>query len=340
MTFYQETTSTSDSYQILHEEEAGAFGHVSVCQDVATGAVVAVKYLKKGPSSINDLVLSEVIAHRNLYHPNIMLLRKVILTETALGIVVEHAAGGNLQDYVRDNSPLQEVDARSIFQQIVVALLFLEAKAVGNHGLKIENIMLDKSTPPKVKMTDVGYFKCTEDHLPKSRVGSFGFVAPEVLLNKKDVNQKKADCWSVGIILYQLLYGEHPFEKPSDQEEGSVKRTLDRIVKVQYRLPSHASSTSPEALDLLQHILVEDPAKRYSLQDMQAHPWFQKGLPTSLMRINEECLAMPEPDYYVSQPLDEMVTVIKHAMQPLDDDSFDDGFAADDYDDIDDLMDA
>ncbi len=41
---------------------------------------------------------------------------------------------------------------------------------------------------------------------------------------------------------------------------------------------------------------------------------FQKGLPTSLMRINEECLAMPEPDYYVSQPLDEMVTVIKHAM--------------------------
>lgn len=47
MTFYQETTSTSDSYQILHEEEAGAFGHVSVCQDVATGAVVAVKYLKK-----------------------------------------------------------------------------------------------------------------------------------------------------------------------------------------------------------------------------------------------------------------------------------------------------
>ena len=52
-----------------------------------------------------------------------------------------------------------------------------------------------------------------------------------MLLNKKDVNQKKADCWSVGIILYQLLYGEHPFEKPSDQEEGSVKRTLDRIVK-------------------------------------------------------------------------------------------------------------
>lgn len=61
----------------------------------------------QGPSNISDIVLQEVVQHRNLYHPNIMLFRKVILTETALGIVVEHAAGGNLQDYVRDSSPLQ-----------------------------------------------------------------------------------------------------------------------------------------------------------------------------------------------------------------------------------------
>lgn len=50
------------------------------------------------------------------------------------------------------------MDARYLFQQIVVALIYLETKGVGNHGLKIENVMLDKSTPPKVKMTDVGYW--------------------------------------------------------------------------------------------------------------------------------------------------------------------------------------
>ena len=43
--------------------------------------------------------------------------------------------------------------------------------------------------------------------------------------------------------------------------------------QVDYKLPEHASSVSPEAMDLLQHILVEDPAKRYGLQDMQKHPW-------------------------------------------------------------------
>ena len=53
-----------------------------------------------------------------------------------------------------------------------------------------------------------------------------------MLLNKKDVDQKKADAWSIGVMLYQLLLGEHPFEKPVDLEEGSVKRTLQRILKV------------------------------------------------------------------------------------------------------------
>lgn len=90
-------------------------------------------------------------------------------------------------------------------------------------------------------------------------------AAPEVLLNKKDIDKGKADCWSIGVILYQvepqlmlwdhclcntshstrqhihpanidvpvqLLFGEHPFEKPADVEEGSVKRTLHRILKV------------------------------------------------------------------------------------------------------------
>ena len=168
-------------------------------------------------------------------------------------------------------------------------------------------------------------------------------AAPEVLLNKKDIDNRKADCWSIGVILYQvepqlvvlgspvpqqhlslhtpastslqticspvqLLFGEHPFEKSADVEEGSVKRTLHRILKVvgpwhlpdltyptampltgylnslipqlpglhaqvDYKLPAHASLVSPEAMDLLQHILVEDPTKRYCLQDMQNHPW-------------------------------------------------------------------
>jgi serine/threonine protein kinase len=57
-------------------------------------------------------------------------------------------------------------------------------------------------------------------------------AAPEILLNKRDADQRKADCWSVGVMLYQLLFGEHPFEKPSDLEEGSVKRSLHRILKV------------------------------------------------------------------------------------------------------------
>ena len=68
-----------------------------------------------------------------------------------------------------------------------------------------------------------------------------------MLLNKKDVDQKKADAWSVGVMLYQLLLGEHPFEKPVDLEEGSVKRTLQRILKV--LLDRHVRYSSRQATE-------------------------------------------------------------------------------------------
>ena len=56
--------------------------------------------------------MNEVMRHRQLFHPYIMLFRKVVLTSTELGIVIEHLAGGNLENHVKRCWPLQEVDAR------------------------------------------------------------------------------------------------------------------------------------------------------------------------------------------------------------------------------------
>ncbi|CAL5220740.1 g2799 [Coccomyxa viridis] len=341
MTFYNEINSSSDAYKTLHEEEAGAFGTVQACQDTETGITIAIKYLKRGSGTISETVLQEIMAHRNLYHPNILLFKKVILNSQALGIVVEYQEGGSLDAYIRQAWPLQEPTARGLFQQIVMGLSYLEHKGVENHGIKAENMLLDKREPPNAKISSVGYYKATLDTVPKSRVGSFGFVAPEVLLNKKDIDKRKADCWSIGVILYQLLFGEHPFEKTADVEEGSVKRTLHRILKVEYKLPAHASSVSPEAMDLLQHVLVEDPTKRYCLQEMQNHPWFVRGLPASLKQVTAECMAMEQADHLVPQPRQETLDVIHHAMMSTeDDDSFQDD-AFDEYlgdEDLDELM--
>ena len=140
MTFYNEIISSSDAYKTLHEEDAGAFGSVQVCQNTETGITVAIKYLKRvrfpamkrsvpnpqielnrspahvmtvqtmtvqGSSTISETVQQEIIAHRNLYHPNILQFKRVILNSQALGIVVEYQPGGSLDAYIQENWPLQ-----------------------------------------------------------------------------------------------------------------------------------------------------------------------------------------------------------------------------------------
>ncbi len=74
--------------------------------------LMAVSMRAQGPSSVGPDVLNEVSRHRMLYHPNLMLFRKVVLTSSELGIVIEHLPGGNLENHVRRCWPLQEVDAR------------------------------------------------------------------------------------------------------------------------------------------------------------------------------------------------------------------------------------
>ena len=61
----------------------------------------------QGSGTISDTVLQEIMAHRNLYHPNILLFKKVILNSQALGIVVEYQEGGSLDAYIREAWPLQ-----------------------------------------------------------------------------------------------------------------------------------------------------------------------------------------------------------------------------------------
>ena len=70
--------------------------------------VLTVKVMSvQGSSTISETVQQEIMAHRNLYHPNILLFKRVILNSQALGIVVEYQPGGSLDAYIRENWPLQ-----------------------------------------------------------------------------------------------------------------------------------------------------------------------------------------------------------------------------------------
>ena len=84
---------------------------------------------------------------------------------------------------------------------------------------------------------------------------------------------------------------------------------MQRILKVEYALPSHVVVT-PECQDLLSKILAADPAQRISLSEVQKHPWFTKELPPGVAEMND-CL-LSDPSYYQSVPTQVHICLIMH----------------------------
>lgn len=196
--------------------------------------------------------------------------------------------------YVKQRNGLQEYEARWFFQQLIIALDYCHKIGVVNRDIKLENTLLDNSKRPLVKMCDFGYSKHAKDSLPKSKVGTPGYTAPEVISNKKHYDGVMADVWSSGVMLYVMLFGQYPFERPEDKKEANrFQKVLYRIIAVDYHFPSRAPHgvVSETCKDLMRRIFVADPQQRITIPEIQAHPWYQQDLPPGLTGFNDICLA-------------------------------------------------
>ena len=134
--------------------------------------------------------------------------------------------------------------------------------------IKPENIlMVSKDVHSTVKLTDFGFAaRCYNDHCLTETCGSPSYVAPEIL--SRTPYGRPADIWSLGVVGYILLCGYTPFDAKSD------KHMYTLIKAGRYQFHSDAwGCVSEEAKDLLSHMLVVDPAKRYTAQQALDHPW-------------------------------------------------------------------
>ena len=138
--------------------------------------------------------------------------------------------------------------------------------------LKPENILLNASDID-VKITDFGVAKSASGGL-KTLVGTPGYLAPEILKRRHTVlgqgrYGKSADLWSLGVILYILLSGTPPFDVDGVQDMDVILQTGNKV-----QFPAKLwKDISPEAIDLVKHLLVMDPLKRISIREACEHPW-------------------------------------------------------------------
>lgn len=255
-------------FELIKTLGEGMYGKVKLAVEKATGEQVAIKYIKKNKvQDETDLcrLRREIRIMSSLSHPNIINIREVFENKDRIILVMECALGGELYDYINDRQKLTESNARSLFRQITSAIHYCHKNGIVHRDLKLENIVLD--IEGNVKIADFGLSNFyNKDSLLKTFCGSPLYASPEIV-NGQPYNGPEVDCWSLGVILYTLVYGAMPFE-------GNDFKTLRKqISNGDYYEPN----TPSEAAGLIRHILTVNPAKRAKMTDILNHWWVNLG---------------------------------------------------------------
>lgn len=183
---------------------------------------------------------------------------------------MEFIEGGELFSYIHEQGGLIEIHVVHIFRQIIAALIYCHRINIHHRDLKPENILLDRDTM-NVKLVDFGMAALQPiGKKLTTPCGSPHYAAPEVI-KTQSYDGAKADVWSCGVILYVLLTGTPPFNYSG--EDKHLKHLFHDISRANYIMPD---GISVEAQDLIRKILIVDPKRRVSLDDIWNHAFLHK----------------------------------------------------------------
>jgi 5'-AMP-activated protein kinase catalytic alpha subunit len=256
-----------------------------VAHHVTTNQKVAVKILNKGKIKQQEMaekVRREINILKMCTHPHIIRLYEVIDTPTDIFVVMEYVSGGELFDYIVSRGRLPPDEARHFFHQIISGIEYCHYHKIVHRDLKPENLLLD--TDNNIKLADFGLSNVSHDgDFLRTSCGSPNYAAPEVISGNLYAGAE-VDVWSCGVILYALLCGTLPFD------DESIPNLFKKIKSGMYSLPTHLSQSSR---DLILRMLVVDPMKRITIQDVRKHHWFQHKLPAYLA-LPPEAIEMQE----------------------------------------------
>ena len=204
------------------------------------------------------LVSQEISVHMTLDHPNIIRFEDYIETPEKIYIFLEYAPNGDLFGFVSKNKPNDQALLK-IFYQTCKAIEYIHSKNIMHRDLKPENILLDADN--NVKLCDFGWSaEYYEDVNRETLCGTFEYMAPEVFFRNKQT--KKTDVWALGVLLYELFHGYAPFR-------GLRMDTV--MYAIMRNVVAFKKSVPPEVKDLIVKILIFDPKKRPSIEDILDH---------------------------------------------------------------------
>ena len=241
----------------------GGFSKCYKLYNVQDKKIYAAKEIIKDKSSY-DRIKNEIDIYEYLKHDNIVNQKEHFIYNDTQYLIFEFCENRDLSHLIDKRKKLKEIEVQYYITQLIQALIHLHDRNIVHRDLKLGNIFLTGKM--ELKLGDFGLAKklSFRDEKISERVGTPAYMAPEILENMG--YSLEVDIWSLGVIMYYLIIGKLPFNKPNQED----------IKRVSYTFPKKAI-ISRAAKSLIEQILVKDPKERPSLKQILRHDFFTLG---------------------------------------------------------------
>ena len=274
----QKSQKRIGQYVLQEKLGQGQFGSVFLAVSNETQAKYAIKCQDKKFISENEmykkLLNTEIGIMNKIKHPNIVHLYELLESANNYYMVIDYCNNGDFEQYMRSRKLkyLEESEAIFFLKQIMNGFKELRRHKVIHRDFKLSNIMVHDDT---LKIGDFGLAKKGYE-IAMTIVGSYLTMAPELLSSDgKNTYSAKCDLWSIGFVLYQMLFGEPPFFGLTPNE--IFQDIVDRYKELRFPKP-----VSAETKDLLSSLLQKNPEKRIDWPDFFQHQVFELKFPKSV----------------------------------------------------------
>lgn len=255
-----------DEFIFIEEIGKGGYGIVNLVEHKETRKKYALKgafKYKEGKDKTKRTYM-EVRVLQKLRHQNVVKLYGWFEDEEVIYLVLEYIPGKDLGKFFKDKSPDRRT-VKKIGKQVVKALMYIHRKNVIHRDLKLGNILIDNDL--NIKITDFGLCALKQDEFDtfSSNLGTARFISPEMISGYS--YNESCDVWSLGVVLFKLLTGKHPFN-------GSSKKSIFNRIEGQ-SIRWYKYELKRDEASLLKKLLRKDPYQRIELEDVIYHPFFE-----------------------------------------------------------------
>ena len=253
-----------NDYQKISQIGKGSFSVVFKALNNKTNEYVAIKVISvEFMNNFSERLTDELNIIKKLDNENILKFKEIYKSKNNIYIISE-ICDYSLSKIILDH--LSEKEIYDIFKQIINGMKYLYSKNILHRDIKPDNILIKNGI---IKIADFGFAKEADkkNTLMETLCGSPLYMSPELIMNKS--YDFKSDIWSLGIVLYQLMYKKHPF--------GNVKNIVNllnnfnTVTKIQYD-----ETYSKELIDLVSNMLIKNPLHRISWENIFSHIWLNK----------------------------------------------------------------